>query len=85
MQEQLENELKRRHKIEEALKQSGAPAEILRIVTGNYPLPVSYLSILSYNISWQSKDASNLSWTLKKNSVPIFVKRPPIDLTASVV
>lgn len=34
VQDQLEMELKRRQKIEEALKQSGAPAEILRIVTG---------------------------------------------------
>lgn len=36
IQEQLEMELKRKQKIEEALKQSGAPAEILRIVTGKY-------------------------------------------------
>lgn len=36
IQDQLEMELKRRQKIEEALKQSGAPAEILRIVTGKY-------------------------------------------------
>lgn len=34
VQDQLELELKRRQKIEEALKQSGAPSEILRIVTG---------------------------------------------------
>lgn len=36
IQEQLELELKRRQKVEEALKQSGAPSEILRIVTGKY-------------------------------------------------
>lgn len=36
IQEHLEIELKRRHKIEEALKQSGAPSEILRIVTGKF-------------------------------------------------
>lgn len=35
IQEQLELELKRRQKVEEALKQSGAPSEILRIVTEN--------------------------------------------------
>lgn len=37
IQDQLDAELKRRQKIEEALKQSGAPQEILRIVTGKTP------------------------------------------------
>ncbi|CAH2231016.1 jg3464 [Pararge aegeria aegeria] len=39
IQDQLELELKRRQKIEEALKQSGAPGEILRIVTENLSPP----------------------------------------------
>lgn len=34
-QDQLDSEMKRRSKIEEALKASGAPAEVLRIVTGD--------------------------------------------------
>lgn len=34
-QEQLEAEIKRRSKIEEALKASGAPTEVLRLITGD--------------------------------------------------
>lgn len=36
LQEQMENEYKKRNQIEEILKASGAPAEALRILAGNY-------------------------------------------------
>lgn len=36
LQQQMENELKKRSQIEEILKASGAPAEALRILAGNY-------------------------------------------------
>lgn len=51
VQDQLEMELKRRQKIEEALKQSGAPNEILRIVTGKSR---HYLLINLFN-QWEPK------------------------------
>lgn len=36
LQQQMENEFKKRSQIEEILKASGAPAEALRILAGNY-------------------------------------------------
>ncbi|XP_077286657.1 dachshund family transcription factor isoform X2 [Arctopsyche grandis] len=52
-QEQLEAEMKRRSKIEDALKASGAPAEVLRIVTGEI------LDTISSSESSQQRDNGN--------------------------
>lgn len=52
LQEQMENEYKKRNQIEEILKASGAPAEALRILTGNYYCYIN-LNLFSLNFPWQ--------------------------------
>lgn len=68
LQQQMENEFKKRSQIEEILKASGAPAEALRILSGNYILDSNKFTWARFHSqSGQESSASRrIIWNLMR-------------------